>query len=95
MFLDKCNNPLYIGKSKNLKLRLYDHTKGFSKSTKDHINDFEKCSLFFVSSKHDTDLWLEALMIEEFKPPLNKMISKWRVENIKHYALLNKLFPLG
>lgn len=70
-FLDKDNNILYIGKSKRLKLRIFDHIKGRTHLSKECISQIQKVEYLEFGCECDMNLF-ELYCISYFQPPYNK-----------------------
>lgn len=84
IMFDESNRPLYIGVTKCLKKRLYCHSKGNTKSTKEHFRKFDKFTIINAKFTRYELGWLEALLIYYFKPTLNTHLNKkWWIEHFK------------
>ncbi|MDW8515140.1 GIY-YIG nuclease family protein [Priestia flexa] len=82
IFFDENHQPLYVGKSEKIKDRLKSHFKGFSSETKMHIDNIKYCSLLLLKRGSTSLEWLETVVINEYKPPLNTVRNKWRWERL-------------
>lgn len=72
LFLNKYNEALYVGRSKEIKTRLLNHFTGNSKNTKHFIMEINSVSLF--ETENDEYLSeLESYLIKEFNPKYNQM----------------------
>ncbi len=71
-FLDRNNNPLYIGKAKSIKNRVSSYFRNSSQTKKIKVLIQESKSIEFALTNTELDsLLLEQFLIKEFKPKFN------------------------
>ena len=75
-FLDKSNNVIYIGKSKNLRnrVRSYFSTNHSDEKTKSLVSNINDISIILVETESDA-LLLENNLIKKFKPKYNILLK--------------------
>lgn len=78
--------PMYVGRSMNLRQRLYGHLNGKCLNTKNISNNIDEIGIHFFEDIYDLDFtYLEAAYIMEFNPPLNNRRNKWIIsKGIEH-----------
>ncbi len=75
-FLDKSNNVIYIGKAKNLRIRVrsYFSTNHSDEKTKSLVSNINDISIILVETESDA-LLLENNLIKKFKPKYNILLK--------------------